>query len=368
MKSIFRLLLCLLCVAAICLPLASCSGKGDSDLPDGMMIASYAGADYKLYVPTTWNLNTSFGVSGAFRNLSKQSTVSVNRYPISEGLLAEMSGALTEAGKDPAATADRIAWYFESYCAKAVSDRALDGKLTLVEGECLASTLGGINGYRYRYRAIVNGVQLDILQVICEYRDAFYVFSFVATDEMYELHSADVEKMLEYFEFVDEPYYPKDFVKKLDSGKDAPAGMKSAFGKDVAYCFYVPSSWEISMDQSVYAAYVPTDRTNVIVAPYMPQTEQMSVGEYMEMSKAMMKKMMGDDFVLIAETEKVDLGGRQATVMEFTLKVDGVVYRYKQYIAAYKSMIYTLTYTATEDHYSAHLAELDAIVAAFRFR
>ncbi len=367
MKSNFRLLLCLLCAVLLCLPMTSCQNK-DAEVPEGMMIASYAGADYKLYVPTTWNLNTSFGVSSAFRNLNKQSTVSVNRYPITDGLRAEMTAALTQAGKDPTVMGERIGWYFENYCAKAVSDRALSNKLTFVENECVASDLGGKNGYSYRYRAIVNGVQLEIRQVITEFRDAFYVFSFVATDEMYGMFSADVDKMLEYFEFTDEPYYPEDFAKKLDSGKNAPAGMKSAFGKDVAYCFYVPNSWEISMDESVYAAYVPADRTNVIVAPYMPTTEQMSVVEYIEMSKSMMEKLMGEDFVLISDTAKAILGGRQATVMEFTLKMDGVVYRYRQYVAAYKSMIYTLTYTATEDHYNEHLADLDAIVAAFTFR
>ena len=72
MKHIARLAACLLALAAA-LGLASCAAKGE-ETPNGMMIASCAGADYRLYVPNTWVLNTSYGVSGAYRDLARQST------------------------------------------------------------------------------------------------------------------------------------------------------------------------------------------------------------------------------------------------------------------------------------------------------
>ena len=68
------------------------------------------------------------------------------------------------------------------------------------------------------------------------------------------------------------------------------------------------------------------------------------------------------------QTHKEKLGSREATVYEYTLTIDGVVYRYRQYIAAYRSMMYSLTYTATEANFDKHTAELADIVAAFAFR
>ena len=68
-------LLLLLC-AALLTGLVSCVkiGGGD-DVPEGMQNATVAGADYRLYVPTTWVVqNSSPNVSGAYRDLSRQSS------------------------------------------------------------------------------------------------------------------------------------------------------------------------------------------------------------------------------------------------------------------------------------------------------
>lgn len=367
MKCSVRLFACLLCLAAL-FSLASCGSTEGETAPQGMMIASCAGADYRLYVPTTWVSNTSYGVSGAYRNLSTQSTVSVNRYPITEELRTEMNGAAADAGWDAGSLSDRIQWFAAAYCEAPIRERALDRKLETVPDDCFATTLGGANARQYHYTALISGTTLHIRQVIAELEDVFYVFTFTATADMYEMLNTDVDSMLEYFVFAD-PYIPPDYAKRLDDGRDAPEGMKPAFGEDVAYCLYVPQDWEIDMDQSIYSAAVPADRTSVSVVPYMPSSDQMSVQEYFDMSRSLMVEMAGEDgFELISDAEKADLGGRQATVYEYRLRIGGVFYRYRQYIVAYKSMIYCLTYTAQEQAFDGHLGELDAIVSAFRFR
>ena len=367
MKHIARLSACLLSLALL-LGFSSCATQGET-APTGMMIASCAGADYRLYVPNTWVLNTSYGVSGAYRDLERQSTVSVNRYPITEELRAEMNEAMPGEGKNPEEMADRIGWFAEQYCQAPVRERALDRKLDFVEDECIPFTLDGVNARQYRYSGLVNGTTLQFRQIIAERDEAFYVFTFTATTEMYEMYARDVDTMLTYFLFAD-PYVPYDYAKQLDDGADAPAGMKAAFGDDVAYCLYVPESWEILMDDAIYGARVASDGTSVSVVPYMPMdVEQISVQEYFDRSRELMVEMAGEDgFELISDTEKVNLGERQATVYEFRMRVGGTTYRYRQYIAAYKSMIYCLTYTAQESAYDAHLQELNYIVEAFAFR
>ncbi len=359
----------LLCLVAL-LGLCSCGelmNEGE-EAPEGMQIASCYGADYRLYVPTSWVLNTSYGISSAYRVLDKQSTVSVNRYAI-EDYRAEMEAALTASGADATVMAERIGWFWRTYCLSSVATRALDQEVTMVDEECGAYVLHDANGQKYRYSALVNGETLHFLQVVAERGQAFYVFTFTANKEMFEPYLPDVESMLAAFRFSETPYEPADAAKLLDKGEEAPEGMRPAFGEDVAYCFYVPNHWQINWDQGIYAAYVEEDRTSVSVVPYYPDQAEMRVSEYFEENRKMMENMGGEGgFELIATTEGESLGGRQATLYEYRFRVGGEFYHYRQYVAAYKSMIYSLTYTATEDAYATHLGELDAIVSAFAFR
>ena len=364
MKNTVRILLVALLAVLLCavmlLSLASCA-KNSEEVPDGMQIASCAGADYRLYVPTSWVVNNSYGVSGAYRNIKEQSTVSVVSYPVSN-----YSAHMAENGVNVEDSGERIAWFWNDQCRTAVARQDLNGEIALVEEECVSTSLGGANAKQYRYSALIDGQRLHFLQVVAEREGRFYVFTMSANEKMLESCLADAGKMLEVFVFAD-PYEPEN--KKIIEDGEAPEGMKLASGEDVAYCFYVPKSWEIRYDESIYAAHDPTDMTSVSVTPYRPDAVTMRVSEYFEMSRQMMENMAGTDgFTLISDSEKVNLGGREATVYEFRLRVGGVEYHYRQYIAAYKSMIYCLTYTATEDHFDAHLEELSAIVSAFQFR
>ena len=93
----------------------------------------------------------------------------------------------------------------------------------------------------------------------------------------------------------------------------------------------------------------------------------MRVSEYFALCEEKMINTAGEDYQLIASGEKLDLGGREATVYEYTYRVGETVYRYKQVIAAYGSMIYSVTYTARPECFDAHLDEVNAILEAFVF-
>lgn len=376
MKRFVRPLLLLLC-AALLTGLVSCVkiGGGD-DVPEGMQNATVAGADYRLYVPTTWVVqNSSPNVSSAYRDLSRQSTVSVAKYLITQEDYRSASDALETAGETEetageSAISPYLAWFFENECLRPVRATALDGKVTLDQDASGADMLDKTDAGRWCYSALIGGKTYYFKQLVAERNGAFYVFTFTAEKEMYEQYASDVEKILNAFRFADEPYLPDDFAKETDAGKDAPEGMKACFGKDVAYRFYVPADWVIDPDSPIYAAYVGTDRTSVSVVPYMPTVERLSVAEYFTMTREQLEKVYGEGAMVVDEdqTHKENLGSREATVYEYTLTIDGVVYRYRQYIAAYRSMMYSLTYTATEENFDKHTAELADIVAAFAFR
>lgn len=355
-NRIFAVLLC----AVVLLSLASCS-KGGEEVPDGMQIASCAGAEYRLYVPTSWVVNTSYGVSGAYRTIGEQSTVSLVSYAVSD-----YTARMTEGGIDVENSGARIAWFWENECRVAISRQALNGEITLIEEECISTSLGGANAKQYRYSALINGERLHFLQTVAEREGKLYVFTMTANERMLETCLTDAAKMLDAFLFAD-PYEP-DSAKIIDS-TDAPEGMKPASGEDVAYCLYIPNDWTIRYDQSIYGGYVEADGTSVSVLPYMHGSGSISVSQYFAMSETEMKRIAGEEgYRPVSTDENATLGGKAATAYEFYFRVGGVDYHYRQIIAAYRGMIYCVTYTATEAAFGAHLAEFEMIVNAFTFR
>ena len=344
---------------------ASCSSEG-ADVPDGMRNATAAGDDFRLYIPSSWTANTSYGVSGGYATLSEQSTVSMTKHVITPEETAQMQEACVIESTETRGER-RIDWFWNTYCLPSI--RALSVGSSFTEAEPKSQDLlNKVNAWRYHWQGSANGKGLHFLQIIAEKDNAFYLFSFIAEERQYQAQLENVEKILDNFVFAD-PYYPDDYAKVIDPSAPAPEGMKLASNDDVAYRFYVPASWSINPDEEIFAAYLEGDRSSVSVVPYMPEVESISVAQYFELCETMMKSTAPEGgYELLAEPETIDLGGRQATVYLYRYTVGGREYRYKQVIAAYKSMIYSLTYTSTPENFDAHLSDVDAIIDAFEFR
>lgn len=367
----------LLLALTLLLGFTSCVRDADENLPEGMKLATAAGADFRLYIPTSWNVNTAYGVSGGYATLSAQSTVSVTKHEITAEMEAQMQSDLQEkaqietqtdgTGEEVDRTGElRIDWFWSNHCFPTLQELSLGGSLAEVDAKT-QDLLNKYNAWRYHWKGIVDGTELHFLQVITEKDSAFYLFSFIAEKDQYTSHLFNVELILDNFIFAD-PYYPDDYVKDLDANAEAPDGMKLASNNDVAYNFYVPESWTVNLDEEIFSAYFEGDRSSVSVVPYMPNTESMSVGEYFALCEEMMKNTTtADGYELLSKTEGVDLGGRVATAYVYRYTVGGTEYRYKQVVAAYKSMIYSLTYTATPEHFDEHLSDVDAMIDVFEF-
>jgi len=362
MKALKKILALLLCTAML-VCFTACATNENPDIPEGMKIASATGADFRLYVPTVWNLNNDYGMSGAYFNLAKQSTVNVMRYEITDA----MNAAMTEAG---ISGGDRLDWFWETECKASVETLALGGTLTEVEDEEEAEkvVLDDLNARRHHLKATVKGENMHFVHVIAEREGGFYVFSYTVVDELYASLLPHVETMLENFHF-DEPYLPEEYPKELDENAKAPDGMKLASNDDVAYRFYVPTNWQINREEKIFSAYLESDRSSVSVVPYMPDGDSMSVAQFFELNKEMMINTAGEEgFDLLSTFYDVDLGGRSATVFIYCYKVNGVFYQYMQVVAAYKSMIYSLTYTALPENFEAHLPDVNRMMEVFEFR
>ena len=357
-SKITSLLLCVLMLLAC----ASCGNTKSGDVPDGMKNATAAGDDFRLYVPSVWNVNVAYGVSGAYFTMSQQSTVSVVKYAIDRDMQADMTAQAVGEGSA------RLEWFWQKECIGAVEQLALGGSLSVIGDDSESCLLGDANAIRRHASATVNGQKMHFVHVVAERAEAFYVFSFISAEDLYTSLLENVSLMLDEFRF-DEPYLPDDYVKDIDPEAEAPQGMKLASNDDVAYRFYVPEQWIVDRDQEIFAAYLESDRSSVSVVPYMPDVESMSVAQFYRMCEDMMKNTSEEGGYELLKTEKeVDLGGRVATAYTYTYTVGGVKYCYLQVIAAYKSMIYSLTYTALPENFEAHLEEVDRMIDTFEFR
>lgn len=366
MKRIIKATALLLCLCML-FAFSACNKDQPEGVPDGMILASAAGADFRLYVPTTWNLNTAYGISGAYFNLSRQSTVSVVKYPITEDMQTELD-ALTASVPSEQLGEERIDWFFTNYCKPVMESQSLGGSFGEEEKKAPA-LLDTANAWRYHYKGIVNQKSLQFLQIVAEREGAFYVFGFTVEEELYEVRLGDVNSMLEHFVFA-EPYEPDDYAKSLDENAEAPEGMRLASGDEVAYRFYVPKDWIVDREQRIFAAYVASDLSSVSVVPYRPNVESMSVDQFFTLCREQMLATAGEDgYEQLTEPTKMQIGEREATVYVYRYRVGNRDFYYKQAVAAYKGMIYSITYTAAnEQAFEAHMGEVDAILSAFQFR
>ncbi len=344
----------------------SCAGSGEEAAPAGMKIATAVGADYRFYIPSYWNVNMAYGVSGGYYSMAAQSTASMEKYPMTADMREQMNAAIT-AGE----ASGSIAWFWNAYCIEPLRSYAQAQTVEHLTGEDADVLLGTLNAKQYHCKATVNGTgkELHFVQVVGESADAFYLLTCIVEDSLYAARQEDIALMMQHFNPTAEAYRPDSYLKPLDTSAPAPEGMKLASGDEVAYRFYVPTDWSINRDEEIFAAYVEGDRSSVSVVPYQPTVDGMGVDAYFAMCEEMMRNTAGQDgYSRLSEPTETTLGGKKAKVYEYTYRVGGIEYQYKQVVTYYRGMIYNLTYTARPENYGAHVADVDAMIAAFVFR
>ena len=68
------------------------------------------------------------------------------------------------------------------------------------------------------------------------------------------------------------------------------------------------------------------------------------------------------------EPQKITVAERDSISFDYIVEQGGVKYKLRQIIIGYNSLMYSITYTATEDKFDTYLGDLQKIVDSFRFR
>ncbi len=148
----------------------------DKKTPDGMKIASNDVVEYRLYVPKSWVCNSKSGVSEAYYPESQKTNVTVNSYIPEEVKDIEGFSALCE----------------ENY------KKSING-YELISKEAL--TVAKKNAVALTFSANYGGVTYKIRQVSLIYNELAYSIIYTATEENFDLHIDDFNKIVSEFRF-----------------------------------------------------------------------------------------------------------------------------------------------------------------------
>lgn len=180
MKKTISLILAIICMLA----LASCGAK-ETNVPDGMKVASGEVVDYNLYVPENWICDVASGATTAYYSDNDASNVSVMTYTFRN-------------------TDDTVGAWHENFMddfGTVYSDIEV-----ITDGE--DTVLGGAAAKKYVFKGTLEGTTYQFMQVATSRKAALsapqvYIFTYTSLPDLYENHTEDIQSMLDNFEFVD---------------------------------------------------------------------------------------------------------------------------------------------------------------------
>ncbi len=347
-RTISRMLCALLALCMLTGSLVACS-KGDA-IPDGYQYATCKGEYFRLFIPTQWRTSTESGVSGGY-------------YSLAEGTAVSMAEVVFDA---PAADGEAVTASLEDfYAAHVAGISSMSGYKAEKEFD---ATLGSYKAKDITYAAVKSGETHRFRQVLTKVEGRFYLFTYSSKAESFDRWLDTVDGILENIMFYAYPFEGTDDERKLPKVDDIPDGMKLVTGNDVAYRFFAPDDWVVGDAEAAALVYASEeDRSNVTVMGYVPESDGYSVADYWENTEKYYKDAL-DGYTLTAEPVEQTMGGRKATVYEYTYTLGGVTYKCRQAICVYSYMIVIMTYTALPEQYDAHLDDVAAMQEALTFR
>lgn len=342
-RTLIRLVACLLCAVMLGLALVGCA-DGTDDVPENMQPATVQGSLYRLYVPQDWNLMLDMGMSGAYASLQTTAVVFVRDYD---------ALGMSTADYAQSVHAPLLAAAFPEHDAQLSAPTA-----TVLDGQAAVYV---------DYKGTRDKVTYLGRDVVCVRDGRAYVLSFSAQMDVYEGYVSIRDEITTAFRFSAEAYEPKDAVNTVDPTAPAPAGMMLASNDDVAYRFYVPDTWVLDTALPTSSAYVSEDdRSGVTVTVRMPEVDQMTAEQYWEQASGEILAVCPDMTVLSITQTTLDT--RPAHTYIYTATVGEHLYRFAQTVAAYRGMVYTVTYTALDERFDEHWSQYADILSAFDFR
>ena len=355
MKKTVKILILTLSIIFVLSCFAGCS---KSDIPDGYQLIAREGDTFRIYVPTQgWMPNTSSGVTSAF-------------FAVTNSDVGMPATSVSVYMPDDASDCESVAKYWE-ICEDKLAEELDEYKFIGAEDKNIK--LGGEPAVKYTYSAKMSvsgkSVTYKFMQVMAIHNGQMYVLMFSGPETEFnkrfdgENGSNEHVGIIREFRFA-EAYVPED-SKEFSKKEDVPTGMKLASSKERPYVLFCPEGWNIDTSAGITTVFA-SDKSNLTVQYIMPDVI-MTVEDYWKDCSSKYETDM-QNFALISE-ENAPVGGIEGgKVAVFSGSRGGVSYKFKQAIALKGEVIYVVTYTAIEEKFDAHTADVDEMLANFRIK
>lgn len=323
-----------------CLCVVGCSAT-DPDAPEGMKSATVSGEPFVLYVPQSWTSNTASGISGAYYAAVDGLSVSARYFTPAEAM-----------------TRDE----YLDMCMSALSLEYAASEFLLTENKA-AATLDGRDAVRSSFE-FKNGDTVIRASQICADVDGMLISLYIYCPKAeLEARSEVVEEIRGAFKIIG----ATESAPEVVTTKDTPDGMKLASDEDIEYRFFVPESWICDAKSGASEAYYPeSGRPNVTVTSYVPDLS-MTVNDYFLMCEETYKAEL-EGYERVGDVTERRVADRLAYSYTFKTVAEGKTILVMQTIFVYDSSFYTITYTALEDSFGGHMADVEAMLGALKFR
>lgn len=167
-----------LCLMTVLTLFVSCNNKQDPNAPEGYVTASADCADYQLFVPDDWTVDTvENSLMASARANTYSSTPNITMMPC----------------EDADGEYESIEAYWATYQSslERIFDTVKDEQGNEVSSFAMSSDavtlkVGGKDAVKYSYTATLAGVELQYVQVIIKKSSTFYVLTYTASAESYD--------------------------------------------------------------------------------------------------------------------------------------------------------------------------------------
>ena len=302
------------------------------------------------YMEVPCEAGTTYSVRYSFVNRAKYTPLDLDRTdypPVGEGL-----------------TTDELAYYTgEQY-----PHIRFTPFIKELAAEIAGDVLYGLDARRLEYKMTEGDKAYAVIQRTVKYRGDFVSLVLYATGDGMNVYSDFIDLIVENFTLSEKQAAAN--TPKVD--KKTPEGMQIASSDIVEYRLYAPLSWVCDADSGISEAYYPeSEKTNVTVTSYSPSAEErgMSLADYVEKCLVEYKTSI-KNFPNEIVVSDLEVAGKEAKSIEFGAVYGDSTYKLRQvmFYASEFDLYYTFTYTATAEKYAQHMADFEAMVAAFTFR
>ena len=354
-KLIRILTLALLC-ALVTSVFAGCTIKPYYEgAPEGMRPINEGEEKAILYVPESWQVDTSTGVPTAYYSANDRTMVT---------LVTVKSDVL--AGRS-------IPEYWASY--KETFSSSVKEFTVIKENETDADyttrLISERSTYVFDFSATVTGLKYKFRQALLTHplTGDLFIITYSSTAEGFDQHIDDLGTVYNNFTFVTEkiPMNDKTDVV-LPENTNAPEGFITVSSEFVDYYLYVPSDWTAVVNTGMTAAHAPESVSTTVNATAFSTTLS-NLDEYWAGYETDLAATYGTVTYANSESKYVEatIDSHNARKYSYSLNISGITYNYEQYMVLKGGYIYLLTFCREAD--SADLsAEFNAIASNFKFK